>query len=158
MGLGILCEFIEDCEYPNLSASILHILGQHGPSSATPSKFVVVFEHVEPLSVLYLPSFRYLRYIYNRIILETHQVRSAAVAALARFGACVPSLKADVEELLSRCCSDSDDECRDRATFFLLLLQSSDQELISRSVPASRSVFVLFVSRHAQVHHQFFNV
>jgi coatomer protein complex subunit gamma len=40
MGLGILCEFIEDCEYPNLSASILHILGQHGPSSATPSKFV----------------------------------------------------------------------------------------------------------------------
>ena len=40
MGLGILCEFIEDCEYPNLSASILHILGQHGPGSATPSKCV----------------------------------------------------------------------------------------------------------------------
>ena len=40
MGMGILCEFIEDCEYPNLSASVLHILGQHGPSSATPSKFV----------------------------------------------------------------------------------------------------------------------
>lgn len=76
--------------------------------------------------------FRYLRYIYNRIILETHQVRSAAVAALARFGACVPSLKADVEELLSRCCTDSDDECRDRATFFLMLLQSSNEELISR--------------------------
>jgi hypothetical protein len=37
-GLSILCEFIEDCEYPNLSASVLHILGQHGPSSATPSK------------------------------------------------------------------------------------------------------------------------
>jgi hypothetical protein len=75
---------------------------------------------------------RYLRYIYNRIILETHQVRSAAVAALARFGACVPGLKADVEELLSRCCTDSDDECRDRATFFLMLLQSSNEELISR--------------------------
>jgi len=114
MGLGILCEFIEDCEYPNLSASILHILGQHGPSSATPSK--------------------YLRYIYNRIILETHQVRSAAVAALARFGACVASLRADVEELLARCCSDTDDECRDRATFFLLLLQSANDELISRFI------------------------
>ena len=43
MGLGILCEFIEDCEYPNLSASILHILGQHGPSSATPSKYANFF-------------------------------------------------------------------------------------------------------------------
>jgi coatomer protein complex subunit gamma len=75
---------------------------------------------------------RYLRYIYNRIILETHQVRSAAVAALARFGASVPSLREDVLELLSRCSSDTDDECRDRATFFLLLLQSSDDELISR--------------------------
>ena len=75
---------------------------------------------------------RYLRYIYNRIILETHQVRSAAVSALARFGACVPSLRADVEELLARCCSDTDDECRDRATFFLMLLRSSNEELVSR--------------------------
>lgn len=130
MGLGILCEFIEDCEYPNLSASILHILGQHGPSSATPSKYANFFTVSNCSSVSFFA--RYLRYIYNRIILETHQVRSAAVAALARFGACVASLRADVEELLARCCSDTDDECRDRATFFLLLLQSANDELISR--------------------------
>jgi hypothetical protein len=44
----------------------------------------------------------------------------------------VPSLRADVEELLERCCSDTDDECRDRATFFLMLLRSSSEELVSR--------------------------
>jgi len=37
-GLGHLCEFIEDCEYTQLSTAILHLLGQRGPGSQDPGK------------------------------------------------------------------------------------------------------------------------
>ena len=46
---------------------ILHVLGTEGPKTKDPSK--------------------YIRYIYNRIILENATVRAAAVSALASFGA-----------------------------------------------------------------------
>ena len=62
-----LCECIEDCEYPNLTTSILHLLGTLGPTTSNPSQ--------------------YIRYIYNRIVLENASVRAAAVSALAKFGA-----------------------------------------------------------------------
>jgi hypothetical protein len=63
MGMGILCEFIEDCEYPNLSASVLHILGQHGPSSATPSKFVKLPLIVQHALFALPPTSRSLRWL-----------------------------------------------------------------------------------------------
>jgi hypothetical protein len=53
---------------------------------------------------------RYIRYIYNRIILENATVRAAAVSALARFGAQVPQLTPRVEVLLRRALYDNDDE------------------------------------------------
>ena len=51
LGLIHLSEFIEDCEYTQLSIRILHILGVHGPSTDDPTKFI--------------------RYIYNRLFLES---------------------------------------------------------------------------------------
>ncbi len=30
-GLEHFCEFIEDCEFPDLSVKILHLLGEEGP-------------------------------------------------------------------------------------------------------------------------------
>jgi len=66
-GLSHLCEFIEDCEFTYLSTQILHLLGQQGPSTSDPAK--------------------YIRYIYNRVILENATVRASAVSALAKFGA-----------------------------------------------------------------------
>ena len=53
-GLAQLSEFIEDCEYTYLSSQILHILGEQGPLTSDPSK--------------------YIRYIYNRVILENATV------------------------------------------------------------------------------------
>ncbi|KAK1287918.1 Coatomer subunit gamma-2 [Acorus calamus] len=105
-GLFHLCEFIEDCEFTYLSTQILHFLGNEGPKTSDPSK--------------------YIRYIYNRVILENPTVRASAVSTLAKFGALVDALKPRIFVLLRRCLFDSDDEgkscttrVRDRATLYL---------------------------------------
>ncbi|KAM0832737.1 hypothetical protein ACQ4PT_064711 [Festuca glaucescens] len=99
MGLLHLCEFIEDCEFTYLSSQILHFLGNEGPRTSDPS--------------------RYVRYIYNRVILENSTVRASAVSTLAKFGALVDELKPRIFVLLRRCLFDTDDEVRDRATLYL---------------------------------------
>ena len=81
-GLSHLCEFIEDCEHTSLATKILHLLGCEGPRTPNPSKFI--------------------RYIYNRVILENAEVRAAAVSALAKFGAHCDSLLPSILVLLSR--------------------------------------------------------
>ncbi|TNY19491.1 coatomer subunit gamma [Rhodotorula diobovata] len=103
--LAQLCEFIEDCEFTKLSVRILHLLGVEGPKAPQPSK--------------------YIRYIYNRVILENAIVRAAAVSSLAKFGINVAdgSVKRSIKVLLTRCLDDVDDEVRDRAAFNLKLLQ-----------------------------------
>lgn len=108
-GLSHLCEFIEDCEHTSLAVRILHLLGKEGPFSNSPSK--------------------YIRFIYNRVILENATIRAAAVAALAQFGASCPNLLQNILVLLSRCQMDTDDEVRDRATYYFTILNSSKPEL-----------------------------
>ncbi|XP_033343101.2 coatomer subunit gamma-like isoform X2 [Megalopta genalis] len=109
-GLAHLCEFIEDCEHISLAVRILHLLGQEGPTSKQPS--------------------RYIRFIYNRVILESASVRAAAVTALARFAAACPPLLPNVLVLLSRCQLDSDDEVRDRAAYYCAILQQQSDPTI----------------------------
>lgn len=108
-GLSHLCEFIEDCEHTSLAVRILHLLGKEGPFSNNPSK--------------------YIRFIYNRVILENATVRAAAVSAMAQFGAACPNLLQNILVLLNRCQMDSDDEVRDRATYFSTILQSTNHNL-----------------------------
>ncbi|KAL2223151.1 putative coatomer subunit gamma [Thermoascus aurantiacus ATCC 26904] len=107
--LAHLCEFIEDCEFTKLSVRILHLLGVEGPKTSQPTK--------------------YIRYIYNRVVLENATVRAAAVTALAKFGVGQkdPDLKKSVEVLLTRCLDDTDDEVRDRAAFNLRLMKEEDE-------------------------------
>mmetsp|Transcript_24638 Transcript_24638/g.60544 ORF Transcript_24638/g.60544 Transcript_24638/m.60544 type:complete len:733 (+) Transcript_24638:239-2437(+) len=102
-GLAHLSEFIEDCEFTYLSSQILHLLGDQGPTTLDPSK--------------------YIRYIYNRVILENAAIRASAVCALAKFGAYCPALLSRIIILLRRCLYDNDDEVRDRAAFFVAALQ-----------------------------------
>lgn len=109
-GLAHLCEFIEDCEHTSLAVRILHLLGQEGPTSKQPS--------------------RYIRFIYNRVILESASVRAAAVTALARFAAACPPLLPNVLVLLSRCQLDSDDEVRDRAAYYCAILQQQNDPTV----------------------------
>ncbi|EFX01883.1 coatamer subunit protein [Grosmannia clavigera kw1407] len=106
--LAHLCEFIEDCEFTKLAVRILHLLGIEGPKTSQPTK--------------------YIRYIYNRVVLENAIVRAAAVTALAKFGVGQkdPEVKKSVQVLLSRCLDDVDDEVRDRAALNLRLMNEPD--------------------------------
>eukprot|EP00591_Stephanopyxis_turris_P008575 CAMPEP_0195517586 /NCGR_PEP_ID=MMETSP0794_2-20130614/11021_1 /TAXON_ID=515487 /ORGANISM="Stephanopyxis turris, Strain CCMP 815" /LENGTH=941 /DNA_ID=CAMNT_0040646409 /DNA_START=44 /DNA_END=2869 /DNA_ORIENTATION=+ len=97
-----LCEFIEDCEFTMLSTQILHLLGELGYTTSAPA--------------------RYIRFIYNRVILENAAVRAAAVEALAKFAARLPSLRASILSLLQRSLADEDDETRDRAALAVAVL------------------------------------
>lgn len=108
-GLMHLCEFIEDCDFPSLSARVLRLLGEMCPQMPHPSK--------------------YIKYIHNRVILEDSSVRAAAVSALAKFGVQVEELAQPVAVLLGRCKYDVDDEVRDRATFYLEIMKSNSAKL-----------------------------
>lgn len=116
-GLEYLCEFIEDCEFPDLSVRILYLLGEEAPSTSNPSK--------------------YIRFVFNRIILELPSVRCAAVSSLAKFGASVPVLSHDICTLLRRCLNDNDDEVRDRARFFLDVLEKDKADVITNVLEVS---------------------
>ena len=123
--LSHLCEFIEDCEFTKLSVRILHLLGIEGPKAPQPTK--------------------YIRYIYNRVVLENATVRAAAVASLAKFGLngldeklsnsvkvlltrCVKSIVSysfpEPYFHVARCLDDVDDEVRDRAAMYLKVYQA----------------------------------
>ena len=56
VGLAHLCEFIEDCEHVELATRILHLLGREGSRTSKPQA--------------------YIRFIYNRVLLETPEVRA----------------------------------------------------------------------------------
>lgn len=56
-GLAHLCEFIEDCEHDSLATRVLHLLGREAPKTPNPSS--------------------YIRFIYNRVILESTKVSSS---------------------------------------------------------------------------------
>ncbi|KAG8219412.1 coatomer subunit gamma [Butyriboletus roseoflavus] len=103
--LSHLCEFIEDCEFTKLSVRILYLLGVEGPKAPQPTK--------------------YIRYIYNRVVLENATVRAAAVSSLAKFGvnAIDAGLRRSVGVLLSRCLDDVDDEVRDRAAMYVRIFK-----------------------------------
>ncbi|KAF8665418.1 hypothetical protein AX16_000437 [Volvariella volvacea WC 439] len=120
--LSHLCEFIEDCEFTKLSVRILHLLGIEGPKSRRPTK--------------------YIRYIYNRVVLENATVRAAAVASLAKFGvnAQEPGLQKSIKVLLNRCLDDVDDEVRDRATLYL---KTFEQQSLANAYVKEESVYSL---------------
>ncbi|XP_071083421.1 coatomer subunit gamma-2-like [Haliotis cracherodii] len=126
-GLAHLCEFIEDCEHTVLATRILHLLGREGPRTPTPSK--------------------YIRFIYNRVILENAAVRAAAVSALAKFGGHCEELLPSCIVLLERCQLDSDDEVRDRATFYVNILKQQQKALNSAYILNGLQVSVVGLER-----------
>ena len=129
--LAHLCEFIEDCEFTKLSVRILHLLGVEGPKTSQPSKFI--------------------RYIYNRVVLENAIVRAAAVTALAKFGVAQKDheVKRSVNVLLTRCLDDTDDEVRDRAALNLRLMTEEDE--VANKFVRNDSMFSLPVLEHQLV-------
>lgn len=100
-----LCEFIEDCEFSELIVQIMHVVGANGTSCPNPSKFI--------------------RFIFNRVILENAVVRAAAVSTLGVFAIRVPDLRPSIVSLLKRSLRDEDDEVRDRAVVLLSTFANS---------------------------------
>ncbi|KAF7459021.1 coatomer subunit gamma [Cryptosporidium felis] len=92
------CETIEDCEYPVITIRILGFLGKNIPNTSTPS--------------------RYIRYIYNRLILESSSVRAASIDSLAQIAFACQELREDIKTLLQVCRQDNDDEVRDRTNTY----------------------------------------
>jgi len=129
--LSHLCEFIEDCEFTKLAVRILHLIGVEGPKTPNPTK--------------------YIRYIYNRVVLENALVRAAAVTALAKFGVGQkdPDVKKSVTVLLTRCLDDTDDEVRDRAALNLRLMKEDDD--IAERFIKNDSMFSLSTFEHKLV-------
>mmetsp|Transcript_4245 Transcript_4245/g.12527 ORF Transcript_4245/g.12527 Transcript_4245/m.12527 type:complete len:954 (+) Transcript_4245:143-3004(+) len=115
-----LCEFIEDCEFTALSTQILHLVGSLAPTTTAPA--------------------RYIRFVYNRVILENAVVRAGAVTALSKFAAKLPFLRTSVSVLLRRSLRDEDDEVRDRATFALRLLGDDLESVLSRQAQSSPDI------------------
>ena len=64
--------------------------------------------------------------IFFRVILENAEIRSAAVSALAKFGALCDELLPNILVLLTRCQMDADDEVRDRATYYKCVLEQKN--------------------------------
>lgn len=130
--LAHLCEFIEDCEFTKLAVRILHLIGLEGPKTSNPTK--------------------YIRYIYNRVVLENAIVRAAAVTALAKFGVgqTDADVKSSVKVLLTRCLDDVDDEVRDRAALNLKLMGEEDDQMASNFVK-NDSMFALPYFEHQLV-------
>ena len=124
IALAHLCEFIEDCEFTKLAVRILHLLGVEGPKTTHPTK--------------------YIRYIYNRVVLENALVRAAAVTALAKFGVGQkdPEVKRSVTVLLTRCLDDTDDEVRDRAALNLRLMSEED-EMANRFIKNGKHIMAV---------------
>jgi len=134
LGLSHLCEFIEDCDYLPLATRILHLLGREGPRTTTPAK--------------------YIRYIYNRVILESAEVRAAAVSALAKFGASSDDLLPSILVLLKRSMLDEDDEVRDRASFFYEILNRREKPLTSAYILNPLNVSAVSLERALMIYNQ----
>lgn len=96
------CETIEDCEYPVITIRILGFLGKNIPNTSTPSRFI--------------------RYIYNRLILESSAVRAASIDALVQIALACGDLREDIKTLLQVCSQDNDDEVRDRTNTYSMII------------------------------------
>ncbi|XP_064487269.1 coatomer subunit gamma-2-like isoform X2 [Ornithodoros turicata] len=130
-GLSHLCEFIEDCEHVSLAVRILSLLGREGPLTSAPSK--------------------YIRFMYNRLILERAPIRAASVSALAKFGAHCEDLLPNVIVLLERSLLDTDDEVRDRAAYFLHILKQKQNALSARYILSGLQVSIVGLEK--ALHH-----
>lgn len=62
--------------------------------------------------------------------MERAVIRAAAVSALASFANGVPALKRSILHLLRKCLDDSDDEVRERAYFYIVLIEKDLQNSI----------------------------
>lgn len=131
-----LCEFIEDCEYNSLILRVIRFLLLHIPKTKNPSK--------------------YIRYIYNRLILENPVIRVDGVYALFHIALKCSENAKDILFLLKCLLEDNDDEVRDRTNFFYNILKKKIEKMeltntnnLDKHIPKA-SPFVSLVGSYGQ--------
>lgn len=95
--LELLCTYIEDSQYYQVTLDILGILGREIPKSRTPGKYVV--------------------HVLNRLILENSHVRVAALQCLYDISTVIPVSTA--ENAMRGCLRDQDEMIRETARFLV---------------------------------------
>ncbi len=129
-----LCDFIEDCEFTSLCTQILYLVGSLGPATTSPA--------------------RYIRFVYNRVILENSSIRAAAISSLAKFGSLVPELRESIVVMLKHSShEDEDDEVRDRACIALKLLTGEEISSPSSESPMGEDADVAPMPDHGGSFH-----
>lgn len=78
-----LVEYIEDCQYSQLHLYILSIITRQ-----------ILAQSISPM--------KYVRYILNRITLESNEVRTGAISTLGKFALKFPDLHDSIVEILKR--------------------------------------------------------
>lgn len=104
-----LCEFIEDCEYNSLLLRVIRFLLLYIPKTKNPSK--------------------YIRYIYNRLILESSTIRADGIYALFYIALKCQNNSKDILFLFKCLLVDNDDEVRDRTNLFYYILKKKIQNM-----------------------------
>jgi coatomer protein complex subunit gamma len=99
VGLFTLVEYIEDCQYPALHIRIMNLLAREASNITNPHKFV--------------------RLINNRIVLESADIRAAAITTLGRFATGRKAMIPEIKTILERELYDNDTEVRERAQYYL---------------------------------------
>ncbi|KJP85848.1 hypothetical protein AK88_04496 [Plasmodium fragile] len=142
-----LCEFIEDCEYNSLLLRVIRFLLVHIPKTSTPSK--------------------YIRYIYNRLILENSTIRVDGLYALFHIALKCGTNTKDILFLLNCLLADNDDEVRDRSNFLYHILKekinkmdmqgensSNDlpliDELLTNETPTHMENLLYLIQKHVE--------
>jgi coatomer protein complex subunit gamma len=101
------CEYIEDCDNQHLQTHIMDYIAKEAENTENPSV--------------------YIRFIYNRVVLEKSTIRASACSALGEIGHRIPSLRDQIIILLKNCLKDENDEVRERALWYTSLLEASEE-------------------------------
>ena len=101
-----LMEYLEDCAYVDVSNRILAFMGLEGPKLDNKTDIIAS--------------------ICNRLLLDPADIRGAAIDALYGFTQCSDkNLSNSVKEIIENYIDDNDDEVRNRALLYSVLIQDS---------------------------------
>ena len=106
--LNVIVDLIEDCPFDSLISKGLEILANEIPQ----------LEKGEPV----------IRFICNRLILESEKIRASAVTALAKLGRQKTQLQTTIKNILMKCLLEHTDEVRDRAALYLHALNLEEEK------------------------------
>ena len=129
-GLLGLAELIEDFSHEGAKIKIIETLGKEGANMPNPSVYV--------------------RFLYNRIVLDQPNVRVSALNALTNLALLSNELKDGIKQLIKRSLRDNDLEVRERAAFFLRQIETR-QEQKERQPINARSLLVLLKEKKSEI-------